>query len=199
MKRLHAAKAALGLLAALACLITTPSGGDSEESELEKGTNAFLEVDDYENALKLVEGFILENPERPIGHATLAKVLAANGQTEKAFKAYYQFYKLSETLSGELLLELLLGALNDDSSEVRAYATYGLRELGDNRAVPVLINLLNDNNSEVVLYAAVALGKLGDQSAIPGLSEIIGDDNQEMYIKFEVVKALVKLSRDTHK
>ena len=73
MKYLNAVMAVLGVFAALACLTVPFSGCASKESELEKGTSAFLKVDDYENALKLVEGFILENPEKPIGHAMLAR------------------------------------------------------------------------------------------------------------------------------
>ena len=176
MKYLNAVMAVLGVFAALACLTVPFSGCASKESELEKGTSAFLKVDDYENALKLVEGFILENPEKPIGHAMLAKVLAANGQTEKALKAYYQFYKLGETLSEELLLELLLGALNDDSWEVRAYATFVLGKLGDKSAVPHLINVLNHDNGAVQEEAAKALGKLGDKSAVPHLINVLNHD-----------------------
>ena len=140
MKRLNAAKAALGLLAVLACLVTTPSNSDSEESELEKKIDAFLRLEDHERALKLVEGLILESPEKPIGRAMLVRVLAANGQTEKALKAYYQFYRLSETFSEELLLEIVGGALHDDDSKVRSNAVYALRELGDTSAVPAMIN-----------------------------------------------------------
>lgn len=94
-------------------------------------------------------------------------------------------------VSGELLLELLLGALNDDSSEIRAYATFMLRELGDNRAVPTLINLLNDNNSEVVLEAAIALGKLGDKSTVPHLVNVLNHDWDE--VQKAAAKALGRL------
>ena len=192
MKYLNAVRAVLGVFAALACLTVPFSGCASKESELEKGTSAFLKVDDYENALKLVEGFILENPEKPIGHAMLAKVLAANGQTEKALKAYYQFYKLGETLSEELLLELLLGALNDDSWEVRAYAImWVLKELGDNRAVPDLINLLNDDDSDIGQLAAEALGKLGDERGILPLINALNHDSWSA--QEDAAKALGKL------
>ena len=130
MKRLNTAMAALGLLA-LAYLILPFSGCSSEDSELEKKTEAFLKTDDYENALKLVEGFILEHPEKPIGRAMLVKVFSANGQIEKALKAYYQFYKLSETLSPKLLLEVVQGALNSDDSDVRQAAAHALGKLGE--------------------------------------------------------------------
>ena len=173
MKRLNAATTVLGLLAVFACFIATPSSGDSKESELEKSTDVLLKAGDYESALKLVEGFILEHPQRPIGYAMLAKVFAANGQTDEAFKAYYRFYKLGETFSEELLFELLLGALNDDSWEVQSHAVWVLKELGDDRAVPALINLLNHERSD----AAEALGKLGDKSAVPHLIKILNDDD----------------------
>ena len=48
MERLSTAMAAFGLLAAIACLTASLSGYASEESELEKGTGAFLKAGDYE-------------------------------------------------------------------------------------------------------------------------------------------------------
>ena len=191
MKRLSAAKRSLGMLAAFVCLIITSTGYGIDESELEQKTDAFLKTSDYENALKLVEDFILENPEKPIGHAMLAKVLAADGQTEKALKAYYQFYKLGNALSGELAFELLLGALNDDSWEVRAYATFVLGKLGDKSAAPHLINVLNHHKGAAQSEAAKALGKLGDKSAVPHLIKILSHDNETA--QEEAAKALGKL------
>ncbi len=178
MKRLNTAMAALGMLA-LAYLILPFSGCSSEDSELEKKTEAFLKTDDYENALKLVEGFILEHPEKPIGRALLVRVFSANGQIEKALKAYYQFYKLSETLSPELLLEVVQGALNSDDSDVRQAAAHALGKLGDKSAIPALTNaFLNDNEHLVRWSAAHALGKLGDKSAIPALiNALLNDDD----------------------
>ena len=103
----------------------------------------------------------------------------------------------------------LINALNDDHITVQWVAAEALGKLGDKRGIPVLINALNHDeglprwnvvDEDLVLWnPATALGELGDKRAIPGLSEIIGDDNRDIEIKFEVVKALVKLSRSTHK
>ena len=96
-------------------------------------------------------------------------------------------------------LPALIKALNDDNNTVRDEAAQALGKLGNNRAVPALINALKDDDGRVRLSAASTLGKLGDKRAIPALIETIGDDNQDIEIKFEVVKALLKLSRSTHK
>ena len=149
MKHLNATTIVLGLLTILTYLITTPSSGDAEELELEKQTDTLLKAGDCESALKLIEGFILKHPQKPIGHAILAKTLAANGQTDKALKAYYQFYKLGGTLSGELLLEVMRRTLNHDEGLVRWYAVQVLRELGNSCTIPDLINLLNDEHDGV--------------------------------------------------
>ena len=114
MKRLKVGLTIFRMLAILFCFIPMFSGCGSEESRLEQKTDAFIEAGDYESALKLINSFIQEYPEKPIGHAMLVRTLAADGQIEKALKTYYRFYKLSETLSAELLLELLRGALNHD-------------------------------------------------------------------------------------
>ena len=191
MKRLNTAMAALGLLA-LAYLILPFSGCSSEDSELEKKTEAFLKTDDYENALKLVEGFILEHPEKPIGRAMLVKVFSANGQIEKALKAYYQFYKLSETLSPKLLLEVVQGALNSDDSDVRQAAAHALGKLGDKSAIPALTNaFLNDDEYQVRWSAAHALGKLGDKSAIPTLINALNNDSDA--VRYNTAFVLAKL------
>ena len=180
MRRLNAATTVLGLLAALAYLTATSSGGDFEESDLTKSTDTLLKAGDYESALKLVEGFILEHPQKPIGRAMLVRVLAANGQTEKALKAYYQFYKLGEMFSEELLLEVVRGTLNHDYGLVRWYATQVLRELGDSCAVPDLINLLNDEHDGVRVEAAYALSELKDNRAVPALINTLNHEDRRV-------------------
>ena len=139
MKRFSKRLTIFGMLAVLFCFVVTLSNGDSDESKLEQKTDDFLKAGDHESALKLIDGFIQEHPEKPTGHAMSVRVLAADGQTDKGLKAYYQFYKLSETLSEELLLELLRGALNHDDINVRWKAAQALGGLGDERAVPALI------------------------------------------------------------
>ena len=176
MKRLNVATAVLGLLVALAYLTATSSGSDSEESELEKSTDALLEAGDYERTLTLAEGFTQEHPQKPIRHSLLVRDLAASGQTEKALKAYYRFYKLGGTFSEELLLEIVRGALNHSAIEVQHTAAHTLGELRDKSAIPALINALKDDDIGVLQRVTEALAKLGDKSAIPALKDALNDD-----------------------
>lgn len=78
-------------------------------------------------------------------------------------------------------------------------------KIGDKRAIPVLINAVKYNEglprldpvdeSLVVWNAATALAALGNKRTVPALMELLGDESQNIEIKFEVVKALLKLSR----
>jgi HEAT repeat protein len=178
MKRLNVATAVLGLLVALAYLTATSSGSDSEESELEKSTDALLEAGDYERTLTLAEGFTQEHPQKPIRHSLLVRDLAASGQTEKALKAYYRFYKLGGTFSEELLLEIVRSALSHSDIGVQYTAARTLGELGDTSAIPALINALKDDDIGVLQLAAEALAKLGDKGGILALTKALNEDNR---------------------
>ena len=166
-----------GMLAVLFCFIPMLSSCGPKESELEQKTDAFLEAGDYENALKLIDGFIQKHPEKPIGHAMLVETLAADGQIDKALKAYYRFYKLGGTPSEALLSDILRGALNHDNRWVQSKAAVALEELEGKRRVPALINALNDDDGEAGAAVAGALGKLGDTRAVPALINALNNRN----------------------
>ena len=191
MKRLHTGLTICGLLAVLFCFTATSSSGNSEESKLEQKTDAFLKSGDHESAFKLIEDFIQKHPEKPIGHAMLVRVLATGGQIDKALKAYYQFYKLSGTLSEELLLELMRGALNYDDDKVRWSTAKVLGELEDTRAISALANAFNDDDSRVRVTAVKALGKLGDKRAVPALINALSHD--DINVRRSAAEALGKL------
>ncbi len=89
MKRLRTTITVLVTIGVFACLAVIPSSCISEKSRLERKVDAFLKVGDYERALKLVEGYVQRYPEKPIGRAMLARVLAADGQTDSAFTEYH--------------------------------------------------------------------------------------------------------------
>ena len=95
-------------------MTATPSSDNCEESQLKRRTDALFKVGDYQRVLRLIDAFILEHPEQPIGRAISARALAADGQIDKALKELYRFYKLDGVLSKELFVELLRGALNHD-------------------------------------------------------------------------------------
>ena len=80
MKRLNTRLIIPGILAISSCFIPTFSVCGSEESTLEQKADAFLKSGDHESAFKIIDSFIQKHPEKPIGHAMLVKVLAADGQ-----------------------------------------------------------------------------------------------------------------------
>ena len=177
MKQLHTGLTIFGMLAMIFCFTTIPSNGDSEELKLEQKADTLLKAGDYERAFKLVDSFILDHPEQPIGRAMLVRIFAVEGQTHKALKELHRFYKLGGTLSEELLFEVLLGALNDDIPYVRQQAAEALEKLGNKRAVPALINRLNDDDRYVRQGAVHALRTLGDTLAVPALINTLNDDD----------------------
>jgi HEAT repeat protein len=151
MEQLNKVVTVLGILAALACLTVSFSG---------------------------IEGFTQEHPQKPIRHSLLVRDLAASGQTEKALKAYYRFYKLGGTFSEELLLEIVRSALSHSDIGVQYTAARTLGELGDTSAIPALINALKDDDIGVLQLAAEALAKLGDKGGILALTKALNEDNR---------------------
>ena len=130
-------------------MTATPSNGNCEESQLKRKTDALFKVGDYQRVLRLIDAFILEHPEQPIGRAISARALAADGQIGKALKELYRFYKLDGVLSEELLLEISRSVLNHDNDWVRCGAAEALSDLGDKRAIPTLINRLKHGDDEI--------------------------------------------------
>lgn len=64
---------------------------------------------------------------------------------------------------------LLLQALSDPDSSVRALAATSAGRIGDARGVPLLVPALADPDSLVQVAAAFALGLIGDSTAAPAL------------------------------
>ena len=217
MKQFPTAYSVLTTIAALACLALIPPSHATEKSELESKVDAFLKVEDYDRAfklvdsyleeragnpigyamlervitegsgflnaadrkraLKLIDGYIQEQPAKPIGRAMMVRVLAADGQTDSAFTEYFRYYKLSETISPQLLMEIVRGALNhSDNGVVIGVAAETVEHLGDTGAVPALINVFNDMRRSIsisdlmqIISVTSALGSLGDKRATPAL------------------------------
>ena len=236
MKQLPTTITVLITIAAFFCLALIPPGHASEKSELEGKVDAFLKVEDYERAFKLVDGFLQEHsdkpigynmlekvitagsaflksedrkraiklvdgyiqeyPANPIGRAMMARVLAADGRTEGAFTAYYRFYKLSEAISPQLLLEIVRGGLNESDWDVRFVAVETVESLGDKGAVPALINAFNEMKRSTIgmgkqlaiMEAATALGALGDKRATPAL--IAALDDGDIFVRGTAITAL---------
>lgn len=199
MKQFPTAFSVLTTIAAFAFLALIPSGCDFEKSGLEKKVDAFLKEDDCESAIKLVQNFLQQHPSEPVGRAMMVRVLAADGQTDRAFREYYRFYKLSKKISPQLLMDISRGALNHDDSSVRDSAAKTMTALdnkrnakdlvdiandgdgsgtaGDKRAVSAFIQALKDSNVSVRQTAVEMLGGLGDTRAVPALIETLKDND----------------------
>ena len=118
------------LVTIAACASATPPSYGSEKPELVSKIDAFLKVDDYERAYKVVDAYIQQHPDKPIGRYMMARVLAADGHTDGAFTEYYRYYKLSKTISTKLLAEIMCNALKDRDDSVRSLATLALGRFG---------------------------------------------------------------------
>ena len=240
MKQLPTTITVLITIAAFFCLALIPLGYGSEKSDLEKKVDAFLKVGDYERVFKLVDDFLQQHPDRPIGYtmlervitagsaflkvgdlerahalelvdgyiqpypekpmgrAMMVRILAPNGQTNRAFTEYYRFYKLSETISPQLLLEIVRGALNHSHKVVRAVAAETVERLEDEGAVPALINAFHEirvpynvNNFNLLLSITSALGAFGDKRATSALIDSL--KNRDVEARMFAASALVKL------
>ena len=238
MKPFPTAISVIVTISFIAYLALIPLGYASQKSELESKVDAFLKVGDYDRAFKLVDGFlqehsdtpigyamlervitagsaflnagdrkravilvdgyIQEHPAKPIGRAMMVRVLAADRQTDSAFKEYYRFYKLSETISPELLMAIVRGALNHSDKGVLIAAAETAENLDDKVAVPVLIKVLNDIKhstagwSELdVINVPAVLGALGDKRATPALIDALGDDDD--LVRLSAINSLGEL------
>ena len=92
---------------------------------------------------------------------------------------------------GRAAVPILIGALDDDNSDLRYFATQALGNIGDSASIPDLIRVLSDPNAYVRKEAAEALGKVGDATSAVSLRTILGD--QEESVRCAVAEALGEL------
>lgn len=89
---------------------------------------------------------------------------------------------------GEPVVPLLLKALTDANSDIRAGIVVVLGELGDERAVAPLCQALQDEDPGVQWRAAEALGKLRVVSAVEPLTSLLADPSG--WVPRVVIRAL---------
>ena len=77
MKQFTTAITVLFTLVAFTCFVLLPLADASEKLELESKIDAFLKVNDYDPAFKLVNDFLQQQPDEPIGYAMLERVISA--------------------------------------------------------------------------------------------------------------------------
>lgn len=242
MKQFTTAITVLFTLVAFTCFVLLPLADASEKLELESKVDAFLKVSDYDRAFKLVDDFLQQQPDVPIGYAMLervitaggaslkaddrkraekwiddfiqrypekptgrammARVLAADGKTEDAFTEYARFYKLSETISPDLLMEIVRGAFKDSSDYARYEAVVTAAKLGNKDIVPALIIAFNETISpgsigsyRYLSSIANALVASGERRATLALTRAIEHFlPEDTLMRNDVIKALAKSS-----
>lgn len=108
--------------------------------------------------------------------------------TEKARMATTR--SLGATKS-RLVVEELVAALDDPSSEVREHAVESLGEIGGDEAAAALLERATDEHSGLQALAVRALGKTGDRSAVPELIALL--KHEEPSIRSAAASALGKI------
>jgi HEAT repeat protein/beta-lactamase regulating signal transducer with metallopeptidase domain len=89
------------------------------------------------------------------------------------------------------VVEALVGALKDESPEVRQQAMHALTQVRSPAIVEPMIAALSDSNAEVRQSAAAALGQVGDPRAAPALSRLLSDADAD--VRQQAVFALGQL------
>ena len=164
----------------------------------------FLKTEDRKRAQKWIDNFIHRYPEKPTGRAMMARVLAVDGKIEDAFTEYSRFYKLSETISRDLLMEIVRDAISHSDKKVQAAAVETAEMLDDKIAVPTLINVFNEMRRSStrwdglqIINVTSALGALGDTRATPvlikGFELYKSDDEKAVHVWGPAARALGKL------
>ena len=78
------------------------------------------------------------------------------------------------------LLPFFLGALEDDSFEVRTAAAIALGKLGNDEALPGLLHALEkDSHKDVRDSALIAIGMVGAEHTVPRLVDVLSDNKAE--------------------
>lgn len=99
-------------------------------------------------------------------------------------------FKAAEKLAefGKLSLERLIEIMDTAEGEVRRYATFALKKIGDPGVVDHFIEALEDEDWGVRKFAARSLGELGDKRAVEPLIGALEDE--DWGVKLAAVRSL---------
>ena len=99
-------------------------------------------------------------------------------------------FKAAEKLAefGEASLEKLMEIMDTAEGEIRRYATFALKKIGDPRVTDHFIEALSDEDWGVRKFAARSLGELGDLRAVEPL--IAALDDEDWGVKLAAVRSL---------
>ena len=99
-------------------------------------------------------------------------------------------FKAAEKLAefGKMSLERLIEIMDTAEGEVRRYATFALKKIGDPGVVDHFIGALEDEDWGVRKFAARSLGELGDKRAVEPLIGALEDE--DWGVKLAAVRSL---------
>ncbi|MCX7769893.1 MAG: HEAT repeat domain-containing protein [Proteobacteria bacterium] len=129
--------------------------------DIEKKIEQLIKAKDFENAIKLLDEKIKENPSNDLYRILKTKVYSRSGNIELAFKEYERYYLLKGKINKELLKELGLSPLN---AQISPYKFMVLLTLADFREIPedikkIVRTSLSDGDETVRVGACWLAGR----------------------------------------
>ncbi len=118
----------------------------------------------------------------------LLKQIILNKGEDKTIRAHALSSLAKQNQNDESIFNILIAALKDSESIIRAYAATALANRNDARAVDLLLEVLNQDISRVRWAAATALGKTGSYRAVEPLIQALRDRSK--YVRLHTALAL---------
>ena len=178
MKQFPIAYSVLTTIAALACLALVPPTYASEKSELENKVDAFLKVGDYDRAFKLVDSFLEEHADNPIGYAMLERVITAGSgflnaadrkRAVELIDGYIQRHP-AKPIGRAMMVRVLAAEGQTNSAFAEYYRFYKLSvAIVPELLLEIVRGALNHTDAHVQSLAADAARFLGDKGAVRDL------------------------------
>lgn len=91
---------------------------------------------------------------------------------------------------GDVATDALMESLDHDKVNVRCDATRALGEIGNKKAVDKVIKMLYDEWVNVRIYAVTSLGKLSDTKAVPALIDVMKNRKENELVRAGAAAAL---------
>lgn len=129
--------------------------------DIEKKIEYLIKAKDFENAIKILDEKIKEEPSKEIYRILKIKVYARSGNVDLAFKEYEKYFSLTSKLDKDLLKELSLSPLY---AQISPYKFMVLLTLADFKNLPedlkkVSHNALSDGDETVRVGACWLAGR----------------------------------------
>lgn len=147
-------------------------------------------TDDKRHAVRdnAFDEFILRG-ESSVPH--LKNILVSNTNEEIRAATVFALYRIGKPAS----MEVVIDALNDESSVVRTAASRVVGLASEQRAVEKLLSILRDDQQpQVRRQAATALGQIGDKKAIRPLLEA-AETSDDRFVYHAIVYSLISLAQ----